>query len=149
MKTSDKGIELIKQFEGFSSTPYLCPAGVWTIGYGTTRYPDGRKVSQHDKPITEAEATKLLADTLVDNETGVLSLIEADLMQHEFDALVSFAYNLGLQNLKTSTLRKRINEGDYIAAAREFDKWVKAKGKVLPGLVSRRKAEQAMFLGHE
>lgn len=148
MKTSDKGIELIKEFEGFESAPYLCPAGVWTIGYGSTRYPNGERVKQSDKPISETEATKLLADTLVDYETGVLSLIEADLMQHEFDALVSFAYNLGLQNLKTSTLRKKINEGDYIAAAREFDKWIKAKGTVLPGLVRRRKAEQAMFLGH-
>lgn len=146
MKTSDTGINLIKEFEGFSSKPYLCPAGVPTIGYGSTRYADSTKVQMTDKPISETEATKLLADTLVDYETGVLRCVEVDMSQSEFDALVSFAYNLGVPNLKRSTLLKKFNEENRKGAAEEFMKWTRAGGNVLPGLVRRREAERKLFL---
>lgn len=146
MKTSDVGIDLIKEFEGFSSKPYLCPADVPTIGYGSTRYADGTKVQLTDKPISEASATKLLADTLVDYETGVLHCVEVDLSQNEFDALVSFAYNLGVPNLKRSTLLKKLNEEHRDDAAEEFMKWTRAGGQILAGLVRRREAERKLFL---
>ncbi len=142
MKTSDAGINLIKRFEGFSSEPYLCPAGKLTIGYGWTH-----GVTMQSKPITEAEATKLLAEGLASYEAGVLDCVHVELDQHEFDALVSFAYNLGVNALRGSTLLRRLNEGNYKAAADEFLRWTKSKGKELPGLVARRKAERAMFLG--
>jgi len=141
MKTSDKGINLIKEFEGFSSKPYLCPAGKWTIGYGWTH-----GVTKDSKPITEAEATKLLADGLNSYEIGVLDCVDVDLQQCEFDALVSFAYNLGVHALRGSTLLKKLNEGDYEAAADQFLRWNKASGKVLAGLTRRREAEREMFL---
>lgn len=146
MKTSDKGIEFIKEFEGFESNPYLDAVNVPTIGYGSTRYPDGTRVKMTDKPISEAEAVKLLADTLVEYETSVLHLVEVDLEQHEFDALVSFAYNLGASNLERSTLLKKLNQEDFKGAADEFLKWTRAGGIILPGLVRRREAEKEMFL---
>lgn len=141
MKTSDKGIQLIKDFEGFSSKPYLCPANKWTIGYGWTH-----GVTKDSKPITETEATKLLADGLSSYETGVLDCVDVDLQQCEFDALVSFAYNLGIHSLRTSTLLKKLNQGDYEGAADQFLRWSKANGTVLAGLTRRREAEREMFL---
>jgi lysozyme len=141
MKTSDKGINLIKKFEGFSSVPYLCPAGKWTIGYGWTL-----GVNKDSKPITETEATKLLADGLENYETGVLDCVDVDLQQCEFDALVSFAYNLGVHALRGSTLLKRLNEGKYEEAADQFLRWNKASGNVLAGLTKRREAERELFL---
>lgn len=141
MKTSDKGIELIKRFEGFESKPYLCPAGKWTIGYGWTQ-----GVTKDSKPITEAEATKLLADGLSSYEIGVLDCVDVDLQQCEFDALVSFAYNLGVHALRGSTLLKKLNEGDYEGAADQFLRWDKAGGKVLAGLTKRREAERELFV---
>jgi lysozyme len=146
VKTSQRGIDLIKEFEGFSAAPYLCPAGVWTIGYGSTRYPDHSRVQPTDKPVTESEAVAILAATLTDYETGVLNLVEVDMTQNQFDALVSFAYNLGLQNLKTSTLLRFMNNGQYAHVAEQFARWNKAAGKVLPGLVRRRAAERDLFL---
>lgn len=141
MKTSDAGIELIKKFEGFSSVPYLCPAGKPTIGYGWTH-----GVTMNDKPITEAEATRKLVEGLTSFETGVLNCVEVDLQQCEFDALVSFAYNLGVHALQTSTLLKLLNAGDYEGAADQFLRWDKAGGKVLPGLTKRRQAERELFM---
>jgi GH24 family phage-related lysozyme (muramidase) len=141
MKTSDVGINLIKRFEGFESEPYLCPAGKWTIGYGWTH-----GVTKDSKPITEAEATKLLADGLGSYEIGVLDCVDVDLQQCEFDALVSFAYNLGVHALRGSTLLKKLNEADYEGAADQFLRWDKANGKVLAGLTKRREAERELFL---
>jgi lysozyme len=141
MITSDKGIDFIKKYEGFSPTPYLCPAGKWTIGYGWTN-----GVTKDSKPITEAEATKLLADGLKSYEIGVLKCVDVDLQQCEFDALVSFAYNLGVHALETSTLLKLLNSRNYEGAADQFLRWDKANGKVLPGLTARRRAEREMFM---
>ena len=147
MKTSDKGLALLKQFEGFSARPYLCPAGVPTIGYGATYYPDGKKVTLRDKPVTEADATAMLRSMLVQYENGVSRYVQVPITQGQFDALVSFAYNLGLAALKGSTLLRLVNERNYVGAAAQFSRWNKASGKVLPGLTRRREAERKLFVG--
>lgn len=147
MKTSDKGLALIKEFEGFSAKPYRCPAGVPTIGYGATYYPDGRRVTMQDRPVTEADATAMLRSMLASYEAGVSRYVQVPLTQGQFDALVSFAYNVGLSALKDSTLLRLVNARDYAGAAAQFARWNRAGGKVLPGLTRRREAERVMFLG--
>ena len=145
-KTGKAGIEMIKTFEGFRSAPYKCSAGVPTIGYGATFYPGGKKVTMTDPSITEEKAVELLANMLVSFEKYVDSYCRDDINQNQFDALVSFAYNLGPANLKSSTLLKKVNanpEDETIAA--EFIKWVKAGGKTLKGLVRRREAESQLY----
>ena len=147
MKTSDKGLALIKSFEGFSARPYLCPAGIPTIGYGATYYPDGRRVTMQDRPVTEADATAMLRSMLASYEAGVTRYVQVPLTQGQYDALVSFAYNLGLAALKSSTLLRLLNARNYAGAAAQFARWNRAGGKVLPGLTRRREAERVMFLG--
>lgn len=147
MKTSDMGLSLIKEFEGFSAKPYRCPAGVPTIGYGATYYPDGRRVTMQDRPVTEADATAMLRSMLASYEAGVSRYVQVPLTQGQFDALVSFAYNVGLSALKDSTLLRLVNARDYAGAAAQFARWNRAGGKVLPGLTRRREAERVMFLG--
>jgi len=145
-KASDKGIDLIKSFEGFSSKPYLCPAKIPTIGYGATFYPDGKKVTMKDSPITEEKGVELLKSMLVKFEQYVDSYCIDSINQNQFDALVSFCYNLGPANLKSSTLLKKVNKdpNDPTIEA-EFMKWVKAGGKTLKGLVRRREAEAKLY----
>ena len=145
-KTSDEGIDLIKSFEGFSSKPYLCPAKIPTIGYGITFYPDGKKVTMKDASITEVEGVKLLKSMLVKFEQYVDSYCVDTVNQNQFDALVSFCYNLGPSNLKSSTLLKKVNTNpnDPTIEA-EFMKWTKAGGKTLKGLVRRREAESKLY----
>ena len=147
MKTSDKGLVLIKSFEGFSARPYLCPAGIPTIGYGATYYPDGRRVTMQNKPVSEVDATDMLRSMLTRYEAGVSRYVQVPLTQGQFDALVSFAYNVGLSALKNSTLLRVLNARDYAGAAAQFARWNRAGGKVLPGLTRRREAERVMFLG--
>lgn len=141
-----EGVELIKSFEGFRSAPYKCPAGVPTIGYGATFYPNGKKVTMADRSITEHEATDLLRNTLENFEKYVDSYCRDDVNQNQFDALVSFCYNLGPANLKASTLLKKVNANPNDETIRaEFMKWVKAGGKTLKGLVRRREAEANLY----
>lgn len=147
MEISDKGLNLIKKFEGFSSTPYLCPAHIPTIGYGNTFYEDGTKVALDDEPISEERATELLkyiADKTF--SAFVNRTVDVELNQNQFDALVSFAYNLGNGSLESSTLLKKLNAGDYDGAADEFIRWNKAGGKILTGLTKRRTEERELFL---
>jgi len=135
--------ELCKHFEGFRSKPYLCPAGVATIGYGSTYYADGKKVTLQDTPINEPEAYKLLLNELHHTYlTGVLRycpVLIAD--ENKLNAIVDFCYNLGVGRLQTSTLRRKINEQNWEAAKVELMRWNKGNGKILAGLVKRRKAE--------
>ena len=146
MTVSDKGIELIKKFEGLSLKPYLCPARIPTIGYGNTFYEDGSKVTMSDKLITPERATAMLKVVVSQFAVGVAKLITfKGVSQHQFDALVSFAYNVGLGNLKSSTLLKRVNKNEMELASMEFKKWDKAGGKVLAGLTKRREAEAMLF----
>ncbi len=146
MRTSAQGVELIKHYEGLRLKPYTCPAGIPTIGYGSTFYPDGRKVTLVDRPLTEDEADALLASTLLPFEREVGRMVEVEITQRMFDALVSFSFNLGSAALRGSTLLKKLNAGDKAGAAGEFAKWVFAAGSVLPGLVKRRESERKLFL---
>ena len=145
MQTSEKGIALIKQFEGCRLTAYQDKVGVWTIGYGWTQPVDGKSIGA-GMTIKQETAERLLKTGLVGYERDVSKLVKVKLTQGQFDALISFAYNLGARALSTSTLLKKLNAGDYRGAADEFLKWNKAGGKVLAGLTRRREAERALFL---
>lgn len=146
MKTSEKGIELIKKYEGFEAKPYLCPAGVPTVGYGATYYPNGNKVKMTDPEVDELQATYMLVKMLASYEDGVNRYVQQTISQNQFDALVSFAYNLGLGALKGSTLLKRVNSNPCDPDIRvQFGKWVKAGGKTLNGLVKRRAEETDLY----
>ena len=145
MQTSDKGIALIKQFEGCKLTAYQDSVGVWTIGYGWTKPVDGKPI-RAGMTIKQETAERLLKTGLVSYENDVSRLVKVDLTQGQFDALVSFTYNLGARSLSTSTLLRKLNAGDYAGAADEFLRWNKAGGKVLSGLTRRREAERALFL---
>ena len=146
MQISDKGIALIKQFEGCKLTAYQDSVGVWTIGYGWTKPVDGKPI-RAGMTIKQETAERLLKTGLVSYENDVSRLVKVDLTQGQFDALVSFTYNLGARSLSTSTLLRKLNAGDYAGASDEFLRWNKAGGKVLNGLTRRREAERALFLG--
>ena len=141
MKLSSNGLQLIKHFEGCKLKAYKCSAGVLTIGWGST----GNHVYE-GKIITQQEADNLLIDDLERFERQVDSL-DLPLKQHQFDALVSFAFNLGFGSLLKSTLLKKLKAGDIEQAAKEFLKWNRAGGVVLQGLVRRREAESKLFKG--
>jgi lysozyme len=138
---SKNGLALTKQFEGCKLTAYQDSVGVWTIGYGHTG-----TFAVQGKTITQDFADRLLLADIAKFEAGVLKLVRAAINQNQFDALVDFSFNLGLGNLGSSTLLKKLNAGDYKGAAEEFLKWDKAGGKVLAGLTKRRAAERALFL---
>ncbi|TBL46386.1 lysozyme [Obesumbacterium proteus] len=145
MRASENGINLIKQFEGCRLTAYQDSVGVWTIGYGWTQPVDGKPVGK-GMTITQQKADDLLKQGVVQYEAGVHGLVTVQLNQNQYDALVDFAYNLGVNALKGSTLLKKLNAGDYSGAANEFTKWNKAGGKELAGLTRRREAEKSLFL---
>ena len=140
MKTSPKGIALITEFEGFRSKAYLDVVGVPTIGYGFT------KGIQLGDTMTKAQAKYRLASELVEYENAVLRACTNEPNQNEFDALVCFAFNVGAAGMAKSSVIKAHNRGDHQAAARAFSLWVKAGGKVWPGLTRRRAAEAALYL---
>lgn len=143
MKLSQRGIDLIKQFEGYSSKAYPDPAtggAPWTIGYGTT---NGVKPGMI---ITAEQAEKMLRDDVAKFESGVSSLITAPTTQGQFDAMVSLAYNIGLGNFGKSTLLKKHNARCYTCAADQFRVWNRANGKVMNGLTKRRAAERQVYM---
>ena len=141
MQISAEGLSLIKKFEGCKLEAYLCPAGVWTIGYGHTK-----DVKEGDK-INKEEAEYLLQEEMLEYEGYVNDYVEVPLEQHQFCALVSFCYNLGGGSLKKSTLLKVLNEGKYEEVPAQIRRWNKSNGEVLEGLVRRREAEAIMFMG--
>jgi lysozyme len=145
-KASQKGLDLIKRFEGLKLKPYLCPASIVTIGYGNTYYPSGAKVKLTDPAITQIVAEALLKQLLGSYEMAVDSFCRDDINQNQFDALVSFAYNCGVNNLKSSTLLKKVNANPNDPTIKaEFLKWNKGGGKVLAGLTKRRQAEADLY----
>lgn len=145
-KVSKQGIDLIKSFEGLVLKPYLCSAKVPTIGYGTTIYPNGVKVTLKDLPITEQIAETYLSHDLIYFEKNVDAYTTDLVNQNQFDALVSFAYNCGVGNLKSSTLLKKVNANPNDATiSNEFLRWNKAAGKPLKGLTNRRIAEATLY----
>ncbi len=156
MKVSQKCIQQIKIDEGVRSKPYQCPALLWTVGVGHVIDPNHAKVPMADRkalPIPAGWDRALSADEIDDIlrkdlarfEAGVLRLIKVPLTQGQFDALVSFSFNVGLGNLQNSTLRMKVNRSEFEDAAEQFLVWTKAGGKVLPGLVKRRTHEKEMF----
>ena len=146
MKLDESGYKLIQEFEGLSLVPYLCSAKVATIGYGNTFYPSGKKVTMQDAPISLATAKWMLKETADKFAADVDKLIKSKLRQNQFNAIVSFAFNLGVTSLGKSTLLKKvnINPNDPTIAA-EFAKWNKAGGKVLNGLTKRRAKEAKLY----
>ena len=167
MKLSKAGGDLMHKYEGFRSRPYLCPAHIWTIGYGHVLYQEQIRlpvvrVEGKETPMirkeyplkpednrvwTKTEIDELFRADVATFERGVLRLVPGVVgRQGSFDALVSISYNFGLGNLQRSTIRMRANRGDWEGAAAAFRVWTKGGGKVLPGLVKRREAEIALFL---
>ena len=149
-KLSPAGIEFIKDCEGFRASPYLCDAGVPTIGYGTTYYPNGKKVTLRDKAITEKEGLDILLFQVNTKYVSVVNnyirSVEKQLTDNQFDALVSFAYNLGNGALQKSTLLKLVlADPKNPAIAEEFPKWIYADGKKSKGLLIRRLNEVKMY----
>lgn len=143
----DIAAELCRRFEGFRSKPYLCPAGIPTIGYGSTYYADGKKVTLQDAPVTQEQASDLLMHELRHTyAAGVMRLCPV-LVGHprRFNAIVDFCYNLGVGRLQTSTLRRKINAQDWEAAEEQLLLWTRAGGRILPGLVRRRQAEAVLM----
>ena len=145
MRVSPSGIDLICNFEGLELKAYDDGVGVWTIGFGTTKYPNGIRVKKGDT-CTLDQAKAYMQNDLKAFEQTVNNTVKVPLNQNQFDALVSLAYNIGSTAFKNSTLVKRLNEGNYKAAANQFDVWVNAGGKRMQGLVNRRAAEKALFL---
>ena len=146
MIVSKNGLDIIKEFESFKSKPYLCPSQKATIGYGSTYYPDGKKVTLQDKEITEQKAFEIL-EYIANKDFGsnINKVVKVPLNQNQFDALVSFAYNIGNGNFNSSTLLRWLNQGNYKEASMQLLRWNKSKGIVLNGLTKRRKAEKALF----
>ena len=167
VKLSKAGEDLMHKYEGFRSRPYLCPAHIWTIGYGHVLYQEqirlpvvrveGKETPMIRKEMplkpednrvwTKTEIDELFRTDVASFERGVLRLVPGVVgRQGSFDALVSISFNFGLGNLQRSTIRMRANRGDWEGAAEAFRVWTKGGGKVLPGLVKRREAEIALFL---
>lgn len=139
--------ELCRRFEGFRASPYLCPAGIPTIGYGSTYYPGGRKVAMSDVAIDEPTARRMLVQELEHTYLpGVLRQCPGLVTdERRLNAIVDFAYNLGVGRLQTSTLRRKINAQDWDGAREQLMLWTRGGGRVLPGLVRRRQAEAALL----
>ena len=139
--------ELCRRFEGFSSKPYICPAGFPTIGYGTVYKPGGERVTMQDLPISQTLAEEWLTYELQHTYApGVIRLCPASVANERlFNALVDFTYNLGVGRLQTSTLRRKVNAGDMPGVREQLMLWVRGGGRVLPGLVKRRAAEAALL----
>ena len=144
MKVSSKGLELIKEFEGFSSVAYLCSAKKATIGYGNTFWEDGTPVKIGDQ-ISKERAETLLKHVVDNFSVAVEVDIKIEVTQNQFDALVSLAYNIGLGAFKNSTLLRQLNRGNFVGASQEFLRWDKSNGKPLPGLTRRREREKLLF----
>lgn len=145
MHVSPSGVDLICSFEGLELKAYDDGVGVWTIGFGTTKYPNGIRVKKGDT-CTLDQAKAYMQNDLKSFEQTVNNTVKVPLNQNQFDALVSLAYNIGSTAFKNSTLVKRLNEGNYKAAANQFNVWVNAGGKRMQGLVNRRAAESTLFL---
>jgi lysozyme len=167
VKLSKAGEDLMHRFEGFRNKPYLCPAHIWTIGYGHVLYQEqirlpmvrveGKETpmirremplkAEDNRAFTKTEIDELFRADVGTFERGVLRLVPGVVgRQGAFDALVSISFNFGLGNLQRSTIRMRANRGDWEGAAEAFMVWTKGGGKVLPGLVRRREAERTLFL---
>ena len=143
MQISQEGIALIKKFEGCELKAYKCAAGVWTIGYGST------KGVEEGNTITQEDADNLLLEEMHEYEGYINDMVTVDLQQNEFDSLVSWVFNLGPSNLSSSTLLSRINNKVWDDIPNQIKRWNKAGGQVRQGLVRRREAEALLFQGKD
>lgn len=139
-----KGIDLIKGFEGLKLKAYQDSAGIWTIGHGTIKYPNGKAVARGDV-CTEAQAVEFMKNDLKGFEAKVNAVVKVPLTQNQYNALVSLTYNIGQSAFSNSTLLRKLNARDYAGAAEQFLVWKKAGGKVVQGLLNRRQAEKKVF----
>ena len=152
MKISENGLKLIQEFESFEAKPYLDSARVWTIGYGSTYYPNGKPVTGWDKPITREYAETIQRHVISkDFEPVINELLEKEIAsgfvnQNMYDAIVSLTYNIGTSGFKRSSVLKLLKQGDKFNAGNAFLLWNMAGGKVLKGLVRRREKERKLFL---
>jgi lysozyme len=146
MILDNKGYLLITKHEGLKLKPYLCPAKIPTIGYGNTYYPDGKRVTLLDKDITKQQAFDMFKEVANRFAKRVDELVTSNINQNQFNALVSFAYNVGTGNFSSSTLLKKVNRNpDDLTIKDEFLRWNKAGGKVLNGLTNRRNEEADLY----
>lgn len=143
-KINRAGLNLIKEFEGFRAVAYLCPAQVWTIGYGSTYYPDRTKVKQGDR-ISTKEGEELLKVTVRDFENAINQYVRVPLTPNQFSALVSFAFNVGVSAFRDSTLLRKLNQKEYNEVHHQLMRWTRANKRILQGLVRRRLAESELF----
>jgi len=143
MNISEEGLSLIKKFEGCELKAYRCAANVLTIGYGTT------KGVTEDMEITKEEAESILKEEMHEYEGYINNMVKVPLEQNQFDAMVSWVFNLGSTNLSSSTLLKKLNNSEYDEVPSQIKRWNKAGGKVLDGLIRRREAEALLFEGKE
>ena len=152
MKISEKGLKLIQEFESFEANPYLDSARVWTIGYGSTYYPNGKKVTKYDNPINRLYAETIQRNVIkndfepVINEVLKNEIEKGFITQNMFDAILSLTYNIGVNGFKKSSVLRWLKQGDKENASNAFLLWNKSGGKVLKGLVNRRKKERELFL---
>lgn len=146
MRLDKNGYDLIKEFEGFSDRPYKCSAGVWTIGFGSTYYPGGKRVTKDDPQISMEQADSMFKSVVDSFAVSVSKLIKSEVTQNQFNALVSFAYNVGIQALKNSTLLKYVNASPNDGnIAKQFLRWNKSGGREIKGLTNRRIKESALY----
>jgi GH24 family phage-related lysozyme (muramidase) len=145
VKLNEQGLALIRRFEGLRTSAYRDAVGVWTIGYGHTSMAGPPRVGRGMK-ITRKEAASILARDIAGFAEGVAALVKVPLSDGQFSALVSFAYNVGLENFRKSSVLRAVNAGECTAVPRRLSLWVKAGGRVLPGLINRRAAEGALFM---
>lgn len=150
MEPSESALKLIRKYEGLKLKAYLCPSGIPTIGYGTTMYPDGQKVGL-GQTCTVGQAEAWLVHAVERCASSISAMVHVNLTQGQMDAMVSFTYNVGINSLRNSTLLRLLNAADYDGAAAQFDRWVygtqHGQKVKLPGLITRRHEERAMFEG--
>ena len=146
MRTNEQGIEIIKKYEGCSLSLYLDPIGIPTIGYGSIWGLDHNRLAVGHRDITKHEAEHLLKRELLTTENAVASMVRSPLTENQFSAICCLVYNVGSGRFRSSTIRMKINRSDFEGAANEFWKWRRAGGKILRGLVRRRKEEELLFL---
>ncbi len=145
MRCNYEGIDIIRHYEGYYKTPYRCSSGIPTIGFGTCFYPDNTRVTMDDKPISREEASELLVYGLRSAENAVARMVRTSLNLNQFSSLVSLVYNIGSGRFMSSTIRSKLNRQDYTGARNEFWKWRRSNGRIMRGLVLRRRDEAKLF----
>lgn len=143
----NRSFALIAKYEGLSLKPYQCPAGRWSIGYGSTKLLDGTPVTANTAPLTQQQADALLMHTIESLQGEIHKVVKVTLTPNQLAALTSLSYNIGISNFRGSTLLKELNAGHLRAASEQFLRWVHCGARVLPGLVVRRRAEKDLFDG--